>query len=130
MRKQRIYVDTSVLGGCFDPEFEVWSNGLINDFRKGEFRLVLSDVTTAEIERAPEPVRDLHEELVSIAELLPVTEEAIDLLSAYEGHGILSTRFRNDMLHIAIATVVVQRPSLPCAVWVIFVVFTNSSLAL
>jgi len=37
MRKQRIYVDTSVIGGCFDPEFEVWSNGLIDDFRKGRF---------------------------------------------------------------------------------------------
>ena len=66
---------------------------------------MLSDVTVAEIERAPEPVRDLHGELVSIAELLPVTEEALDLLSTYEGHGILSPRFRNDMLHIAVATV-------------------------
>ena len=74
MRKQRIYVDTSVIGGCFDPEFEVWSNGLIDDFRKGRFRLVLSGVTVAEIKRAPEPVRDLHGELVSVAELLSVTE--------------------------------------------------------
>ncbi|MBW1698115.1 MAG: hypothetical protein JRH18_09195 [Deltaproteobacteria bacterium] len=105
MRKQRIYVDTSVIGGCLDPEFEVWSNGLIDDFRKERFRLVLSDVTAAEIERAPEPVRDIHEELVSIAELLPVTEEALDLLAAYENHSILSPRFRNDMLHIALATV-------------------------
>ena len=105
MRKQRIYVDTSVIGGCFDPEFEVWSNGLIDDFRKGRFRLVLSDITVAEIERAPEPVRDLHGELVSMAELLPVTEEALDLLAAYESRGILSPRFRNDMLHIAVATV-------------------------
>jgi len=105
MRKQRIYVDTSVLGGCFDPEFEMWSNGLIDDFRKGRFRLVLSDVTAAEIEHAPEPVRELHAELVSIAELLPVREEALDVLAAYERHGILSPRFRNDMLHIALATV-------------------------
>jgi len=105
MRKQRIYVDTSVLGGCFDPEFEMWSNGLIDDFRKGRFRLVLSDVTAAEIEHAPEPVRELHAELLSIAELLPVREEALDVLAAYERHGILSPRFRNDMLHIALATI-------------------------
>ena len=25
----RIYIDTSVLGGCFDVEFAEWSNGLI-----------------------------------------------------------------------------------------------------
>ena len=105
MKKQRIYVDTSVIGGCFDPEFEVWSNGLIDDFRKGRFRLVLSDVTAAEIERAPEPVRELHGELISIAELLSITEEALDVSAAYEDHGILSPRFRNDMLHIALATV-------------------------
>ena len=45
MKRLRIYVDTSVLGGCLDPEFAEWS------------------------------------------------------------HGILAPRFRNDMLHIAIATV-------------------------
>jgi hypothetical protein len=105
MRKRRIYVDTSVIGGCFDPEFEVWSNGMIEDFRTGKFRLVLSDVTAAEIERAPEAVQELHVELLSIAEPLSVTEDVLDVLSAYYSHGILGPRFRNDMLHIALATV-------------------------
>jgi len=77
-------LDTSVIGGCFDPEFEVWSKGLINDFRDGKFRLVLSDVTAAEIENAPEPVRELYEELTSISEFLSVTEEALEVLEAYE----------------------------------------------
>jgi hypothetical protein len=35
MKVQRVYVDTSVLGGCFDVEFATWSSGLITDFRKG-----------------------------------------------------------------------------------------------
>jgi hypothetical protein len=34
MKKIRIYVDTSVIGGCFDPEFEKWSSGLFRDFEK------------------------------------------------------------------------------------------------
>jgi hypothetical protein len=105
MRKQRVYVDTSVIGGCFDPEFEIWSNGLIEDFRKGRFRLVLSDVTAAEIEGAPEVVRELHGEMLSMAEILAVTEEVLSLLAAYDAHGILGPRFRNDMIHIALATV-------------------------
>jgi hypothetical protein len=105
MRKQRIYVDTSVIGGCFDQEFELWSNGLIDDFRKGKFRLVLSDVTTAEIEGAPDPVKELYAELTPMAELLSVTEEALDLLAAYDNHAILNSRFQNDMLHIALAAV-------------------------
>jgi predicted nucleic acid-binding protein len=105
MKKLRIYVDTSVIGGCFDPEFQDWSNGLIEDFRIGTFHLVLSDVTAAEIERAPEAVRELHRELLSIGEILAVTEEVLTVLSAYESHGVLGSRFRSDMLHIALATV-------------------------
>lgn len=58
----RIYIDTSVLGGCFDTEFSIWSNGLIRDFRAGRLVPVLSDVTAAEVTEAPEPVRELHME--------------------------------------------------------------------
>ena len=105
MKKLRIYVDTSVIGGCFDPEFQLWSNGLVQDFREGRFSAVLSDVTAAEVKPAPKVVHDLHTELVSIAEILPVTEEATVVLGRYEHHGVLGPRFRNDMLHIALATV-------------------------
>ena len=106
MKRQRIYVDTSVLGGCFDPEFAPWSNGLIDDFRAGRFQPVLSDVTAAEAAAAPERVRALHAELLGpAAEILPVTTEALALLAAYEARGILGQRFRNDMLHIALATI-------------------------
>ncbi len=105
MKKLRIYVDTSVIGGCFDPEFELWSKGLIEDFRMGTFRLVLSDVTAAEIEHAPEPVRELHAELLSMGENLAVTEEVLNMLAAYEHRAVLGPRFRNDMLHIALAAV-------------------------
>jgi hypothetical protein len=105
MKKPRIYVDTSVIGGCFDPEFQLWSNGLVEDFRQGNFSLVLSDVTAAEIEPAPRVVRELHNQLLSLAEILPITEEATAIVSAYEEHNVLGPRFRNDMLHIALATV-------------------------
>jgi hypothetical protein len=105
MKKVRIYVDTSVIGGCFDPEFRTWSNGLIDDFRSRRFHLVLSDVTAAEVERAPDQVREIYGELTSFAEILSVTDEVLDLLEKYEAHGVLDSRFRNDMLHIALATV-------------------------
>jgi len=107
MKRLRIYVDTSVIGGCFDPEFRLWSNGLIEDFRAGRFGLVLSDVTAAEIERAPVQLREFYNGLIPLAEILSVTEEVLVLLEKYETHGVLDTRFRNDMLHIALATVAV-----------------------
>jgi predicted nucleic acid-binding protein len=105
MKKLRIYVDTSVFGGCFDVEFATWSNALMDDFRAGRFRLVVSDVTAAEVALAPKLIRDLFLEFLVAGESLSVTTDALDLLSVYERRGVLGPRFRNDMLHIAVATV-------------------------
>ena len=106
MAGPRIYVDTSVLGGCFDAEFSVWSNGLLDDFRRGLLHPVLSDVTAEEIGRAPATVQTVHEELVALgAELVSVSPEVLALVAAYEVRAILGPRYRNDLLHIALATV-------------------------
>jgi hypothetical protein len=106
VKQQRIYVDTSVLGGCFDPEFEQWSNRLIEAFRRNEYLAILSSVTAAEVEQAPEPVKAVHRELIAGgAELLPVSTESIDLLNKYLERQILGPKFQNDMLHIALATI-------------------------
>jgi hypothetical protein len=43
MKVQRVYIDTSVLGGCFDTEFSPWSNALIGDFRTGRLKPVVSE---------------------------------------------------------------------------------------
>jgi len=41
--KQRVYIDTSVIGGCFDLEFEEWSNKLFDDFKLGKRIAVVSE---------------------------------------------------------------------------------------
>jgi len=82
MKTERIYVDTSVLGGCFDVEFAIWSNGLIEDFRRSVFRPVLSDVTAIEVAKAPERVRDLHRQVAALGEGISATEEAKEFASA------------------------------------------------
>ena len=106
MKRPRVYLDTSVLGGCFDQEFAEWSTRLIDDIRAGRFAPVLSDVTAAEVRDAPANVQALHNELLVIAaDLRPITAEALELSAAYQTRGVLSARFRNDMLHIALATI-------------------------
>jgi len=106
MRIQRIYLDTSVLGGCFDPEFRPWSVALMADFRAGRFVPLLSDLLGAELERAPAFVRDLHAELLALAPPpQPLTTEADALAAQYAAHGIVGPKFRNDLLHVALATV-------------------------
>lgn len=63
MKRPRIYIDTSVIGGCFDSEFSEWSNGLMKDFAAGTFTPILSDVVAAEVQDAPEVVRKKYEVL-------------------------------------------------------------------
>lgn len=105
MKVQRVYVDTSVLGGCFDEEFAPWSDGLMKDFRLGNFEAVTSDVVAAEVEPAPTDVQSKYAELKSYGALVvEVTDEVVELADAYEGRGILSPNYRDDGLHIAAAT--------------------------
>jgi len=106
MKKLRIYVDTSVIGGCFDPEFKIWSDSLMDNFRQRHYVAVLSNVTAAEVAPAPEFVQALHLELLSLpAEVIHVKDEAVSLVESYAARGVLGSRFYNDMLHIALATV-------------------------
>ena len=57
--KQKIYTDTSVIGGCFDIEFEKYSLELIREFIKGSKIITLSDLTLQEIESAPNELSEL-----------------------------------------------------------------------
>jgi len=41
----RVYIDTSVIGGCLDEEFQEYSLALFDAARTGRARLVVSDVT-------------------------------------------------------------------------------------
>jgi hypothetical protein len=51
--------------------------------------------------------KDLNERVILhlAPELLEITEEATMLTASYAEHGALPLKFRNDMLHIALATV-------------------------
>ena len=45
MRIQRIYIDTSVFGGYFDKKFDVATQRLFDEVRKGEYKVVISNIT-------------------------------------------------------------------------------------
>ena len=48
----------------------------------------------------------MYRELLSLpAEILEVSDEALSLVKSYSARGVLGSRFYNDMLHIALATV-------------------------
>jgi hypothetical protein len=101
-----IYLDTSVIGGCFDEEFEVWSNALIDDIHKGLFNPAVSSIVQEEIDAAPPRVKSKYQELLTLGvQMLSVDEQALLLVEQYVKHEIIPPKFRNDLYHIALATI-------------------------
>ncbi len=55
MRPLRVYVDTSVIGGCLEDEFAEDSARLIAAARVGHIVLLVSDIVIAELADGPRP---------------------------------------------------------------------------
>lgn len=104
MRKLRIYVDTSVIGGCFDEEFREASIKLIQIFKEGFAVMVISDLTLEELRYAPEEVKHILDEIPEEnIEKVFLTEEASALADKYLAEGIINNKA--DAQHVAMATV-------------------------
>ncbi len=103
---QRVYIDTSVIGGCFDQEFAEWSNRLFEDFKQGRRIAVISDLTIDELSDAPQQVKDNFESIPDESlEIVFSDKEARSLADKYIKEEAVSSKFYEDALHIAIATV-------------------------
>lgn len=103
---ERIYTDTSVIGGCLDPEFSEASQALIDVFKRGESTVVISSLTMLELKLAPSAVRAiLHEVPEEHREYIELTEEARALSARYIEAGAIGQAHSADAQHIAIATV-------------------------
>ncbi|MBI5968846.1 MAG: hypothetical protein HY882_13460 [Deltaproteobacteria bacterium] len=88
--KPRVYVDTSVIGGCFDEEFAIWSLKLFDEFRAGSKIGVISDLTRRELEDAPKNVKAV---LLSLpegsTEDVFLSDEAEQLALRYLKNGVV-----------------------------------------
>lgn len=106
MKRQYVYVDASVIGGCDDVEFAEASRALWRLFIKGTFTQVLSAHTLRELQDAPDNVRGRLLEIPEANQLVLMdTAEADALADAYLAHGILGPGSRSDALHVALATI-------------------------
>ena len=104
--KQRIYTDTSVIGGCFDVEFKDGSLALFENFNSGSAILVVSSLTLFELENAPQEVQDILKQTPSKhVEVIDFSREASLLADIYLNEGVVSEKSRVDAQHIATATI-------------------------
>ena len=103
---QRFYIDTSVIGGVFDTEFEEHSTILMEKVKLGQIKAVISDVTESEIMKARKEIRDFYTSLPkSSIEFVDITKDAVLLADNYIKEKVVGKTSRNDCLHIGIATV-------------------------
>ncbi|MBM3323232.1 type II toxin-antitoxin system VapC family toxin, partial [candidate division WOR-3 bacterium] len=102
----RLYLDTSVFGGCFDAEFAEDSRRVIDAVMSGRVRLLFSELVEAELLGAPEPVRRLFVELPGTArERVAFSAEVEVLAREYVAHGVVPEAWLEDCRHVAAATV-------------------------
>lgn len=79
---------------------------MLKDFQSGTFRLLLSELTDAEIEDAPDEVKKIYVKFRKcIDKIIELSPEAIELADAYLKHRILTCNYRDDARHIVIATI-------------------------
>jgi len=101
----RVYIDTSVIGGCLDEEFSPWSNILFEEFRAGLKIPVVSDITMQEIEMAPLEVQKVVESVSDKLESVLLDREAAVLAKAYLDEKIITDKYLLDAQHIALASI-------------------------
>jgi hypothetical protein len=104
--KQRIYIDTSVVGGYFDEEFKEATQMLFHRFKNREITFVVSSLLDIELINAPQYVRDLLFEFPQdYFERVELSDEAIKLADTYIEEKVVGKSSIEDCRHIAMATI-------------------------
>ncbi len=105
MHKLRVYIDTSVIGGCFDKEFAEWSNLLFQEFIEGKKIAVISEVVVEELSKASNNIQNRINDIDSSNLEIIFRNTEVDLLAfQYIESGAITTKYKEDALHIALAT--------------------------
>jgi predicted nucleic acid-binding protein len=106
VRRIRVYVDTSVFGGIRDDEFADASRRFFDCVHEGQFIVMLSAETLAELARSPESVQAVWRALPpDQVEECTLDAEVRDLAAEYIRANVLGEASFSDALHVAAATV-------------------------
>lgn len=105
----KIYVDTSVIGGCFDYKFKKASLALFEDFKAGRKIMVYSDVVYDEIKNVNHSKTHLLYKFQEVPKKSQMkfhqNEEVKVLAEKYMRKNILTRKSFKDACHIAMATI-------------------------
>lgn len=103
---QRIYIDTSIVGGYFDEEFKETTFMLFQRLENREVKFVVSDLLDLELINAPSYVKELlFKYPTDFFERVELTAEAVKLADTYIEEEVVGKTSIADCRHIALATI-------------------------
>jgi len=102
-KKISLYLDTSVIGGYFDKEFEQDTRLLFQNIKNEKYNAFISSSVMEELKKAPEKVRNILNEIN--CELIKVIPEYELLADEYIKEKVVGETSRDDCIHIATATI-------------------------
>jgi predicted nucleic acid-binding protein len=103
---QRIYIDTSVVGGFFDEEFKEPTQRLFKRLEDNEVKFIISDLLELELIQAPKHVNELLLKYPTDRfERIELTEETLNLAENYIIEKVVGRTNLEDCRHIALATI-------------------------
>ena len=110
MKKLKIYIDTSVVSHIqaddvpekMEKTLEFWKSII-----KGEYEAYISELVIAEFNNCPEPKKANIEKMLQQAPLLEleIDDEVTVLANRYMVEGLFPVKYRDDAIHIALASV-------------------------
>jgi len=104
--KPRVYIDTSVVGGYFDDEFQEDTRKFFERIFKGDFIIYFSEISETELSLAPIHVRELKNKIPKECyRYIELDNESKFLAQIYIDEKILGKSSYNDAYHIALTTV-------------------------
>jgi len=102
----RIYIDTSIVGGFFDKEFDEATQALFKQLENKEVIFVVSNVLDDELKKAPQHIQKLLNNYdKDCFEKVFLTDEAKYLADCYVAEKVIGKTSLDDCRHIAIATI-------------------------
>ena len=98
-------MDTSVIGGYHDLEFEEETHILFEKIKLGQYDVIISNVTEDELADAPKKVKSVLSIIEKHITKVKLTTEAIELANNYLAENVVGKTSLADCYHIALATI-------------------------
>jgi len=104
--KQRIYIDTSVIGGYYDEKFEEATIKFFDRIINNDFIIYFSEVNETELILAPQHIKEVKNKIPkNCLRYIEIDDEVENLAQTYINEKALGKSSENDAYHIALASV-------------------------